>query len=61
VGAHNYSGFVDPLVPCCHGNGTNLYAAMCGVTDSEGRPLYTECEDPGKAVLFDAIHPTDAA
>jgi len=60
-GAHVNSGLVDPLVPCCHGNGTNLYPVVCGETDSKERPLYTVCKDPSKALLFDTIHPTDAA
>ncbi|KAG0583021.1 hypothetical protein KC19_3G102800 [Ceratodon purpureus] len=55
-------GFVNPLTPCCHGsNNYNLYSYVCGQVDAEGKPIYTVCKDPNKAVLFDVIHPTQAA
>lgn len=40
---------------------SNLYLLVCGLNDEQGRPLYRVCEDPSKAVLYDTIHPTDAA
>jgi phospholipase/lecithinase/hemolysin len=55
-------GFENSLTPCCHGNSNStLYSLACGHEDSEGKPLYTLCEDPSKAVLYDAIHPSQAA
>jgi len=54
-------GFVDPLVPCCHGDDANLYNLVCGANDTNGKPMYTKCKNPSKSVLFDTIHPTDFA
>ena len=56
------AGFKNALTPCCYGkNSTDLYSLVCGSEDSEGQLLYTLCQDPSKAVLFDTIHPTQAA
>ena len=55
------AGFENALTPCCRGkNSTTLYSFVCGSKDSEGQPLYTLCQNASKAVLFDAIHPTQA-
>lgn len=52
------AGLGNPLRPCCTGvDGSHL----CGEVDEEERPLYKVCEDVGKAVMFDYIHPTERA
>ncbi|KAG0569983.1 hypothetical protein M758_6G125000 [Ceratodon purpureus] len=43
-------GFENPLVPCC-----------TWYNDSAGQTQYTLCQHPEKAVIFDGIHPTQAA
>lgn len=48
------------MTPCCRGKKSNLYSLVCG-HESEGKPIYTVCQDPSKAVLFDTIHPSQAA
>lgn len=53
-------GFEDALTPCCTGI-NDSYVLNCGHTDSEGRPLYKVCADVAKSVIFDGIHPTQAA
>lgn len=60
----SFAGFVDPLTPCCYGTNVtaDLYSGLsCGIKDSVGNPLYHLCKDPSKAVLWDPIHPTQAA
>ena len=52
------AGFDDTLRPCCTGVDDAHY---CSDVDGDGRPLYEVCEDAGKAVIFDYIHPTQRA
>ena len=40
------------LKPCCLG--------VCGGVDSQGKPMFTVCEDPAKQLFWDAIHPSQA-
>ncbi len=55
------TGFVDhPLSPCCTDK-KDSRIQLCGNTDSEGRALYKVCKEPSQRVIFDGIHPTDAA
>lgn len=56
----DYAGFENPLTPCCTGK-DDLYVLNCGYSDSAGQPLYKVCQHPEKAVIFDGIHPTQAA
>ncbi|KAH8947622.1 hypothetical protein BDL97_11G052600 [Sphagnum fallax] len=59
-GASKY-GFADhPLSPCCTDK-KDSRIQLCGNTDSEGRALYKVCKEPSQRVIFDGIHPTDAA
>jgi hypothetical protein len=48
------------LTPCCTGR-DDASVLNCGETDSAGRALYKVCPHPEKAVIFDGIHPTQAA
>ncbi|CAK9221982.1 unnamed protein product [Sphagnum troendelagicum] len=53
--------FVNPFSPCCTGGNTETTVTNCGVTDDDGKPMYHLCKDPSRAVIFDFIHPTQAA
>jgi hypothetical protein len=56
-----FTGFADhPLSPCCTDK-KDSRIQLCGNTDSEGRALYKVCKEPSQRVIFDGIHPTDAA
>jgi phospholipase/lecithinase/hemolysin len=43
----------EPLKPCCLG--------YCGGVDRTGNLLYTLCENPENHVVWDDVHPTEAA
>jgi hypothetical protein len=55
------AGFVDPFSPCCTGGNTQNTVWNCGVVDDDGKPMYHVCKDPSKSVIFDFIHPSQAA
>jgi len=54
------AGFEDALTPCCVAK-NDSHVLNCGYIDSAGNPLYKVCADAQKAVIFDGIHPTQAA
>lgn len=54
------AGFENPLTPCCVGK-SDAHMLNCGIIDSAGNPLYEVCRNVDKAVIFDGIHPTQAA
>lgn len=43
----------EPIKPCCLG--------FCGVVDKRGNLLYTLCDNPENHVVWDGVHPTQAA
>ncbi|XP_024369129.1 GDSL esterase/lipase At3g09930 isoform X1 [Physcomitrium patens] len=53
-------GFENTMTPCCIGKAVP-HGLVCGHNDTAGHPMYTLCEDPSKHVLFDTIHPSEAA